>query len=52
MHALFRRSDRLALFRKKRFEINFFVQQKASKFATFIEKENPRSFFRFHLEQL
>ena len=25
------------LFRKKRFEINFFVQQKASKFAIFIE---------------
>ena len=35
------------LFRKKRFEINFFVQQNASKFAIFIEKENPRSFFRF-----
>ena len=36
-----------SLFRKKRFEINFFVQQNASKFAIFIEKENPRSFFRF-----
>ena len=36
-----------ALFRKKRFEINFFVRQNASKFAIFIEKENPRSFFRF-----
>ena len=35
------------LFRKKRFEINFFVQKNASKFAIFIEKENPRSFFRF-----
>ena len=37
----------LTLFRKKRFEINFFVQQNASKFAIFIEKENPRSFFHF-----
>ena len=36
-----------SLFRKKRFEINFFVQQKASKFAIFIEKENPRNFFHF-----
>ena len=36
------------LFRKKRFEINFFVRQNVSKFAIFIEKENPRSFF--HLE--
>ena len=35
------------LFRKKRFEINFFVRQNASKFAIFIEKENPCSFFRF-----
>ena len=35
------------LFRKKRFEINFFVRQNASKFAIFMEKENPRSFFRF-----
>ena len=34
-------------FRKKRFEINFFVRQNASKFAIFIEKENPRSFFSF-----
>ena len=40
------------LFRKKRFEINFFVRQNASKFAIFIEKENPPSFFRFHFEQL
>ena len=32
---------------EKRFEINFFVQQNASKFAIFIEKENPHSFFRF-----
>ena len=36
-----------SLFRKKRFEINFFVWQNASKFAIFIEKENPCSFFRF-----
>ena len=37
----------MALLRKKRFEINFFVQQNASKFAIFIEKENPCSFFHF-----
>ena len=36
-----------SLFRKKRFEINFFVQRNASKFAIFIDKENPCSFFRF-----
>ena len=36
-----------SLFRKKRFEINFFVQRNASKFAIFMEKENPRSFFHF-----
>ena len=35
------------LFRKKRFEINFFVRRNASKFAISIEKENPCSFFRF-----
>ena len=35
------------LFRKNRFEINFFVQRNASKFAIFIEKENPCSFYRF-----
>ena len=39
--------DKNTLFRKKRFEINFFVRQNASKFAIFIEKENPLSFFRF-----
>ena len=38
--------------KKKRFKINFFVRQNASKFAIFIEKENPPSFFRFHFEQL
>ena len=40
-----------SLFRKKRFEINFFVQRNASKFAIFIEKENPRSFFRFSFRE-
>ena len=35
------------LFRKKRFEINFFVRRNASKVAIFIEKENPCSFFCF-----
>ena len=33
--------------KKEVFEINFFVQQNTSKFATLIEKENPRSFFCF-----
>ena len=37
----------MSLFRKKRFDINFFVRQKALKFVTFIKKENARSFFRF-----
>ena len=37
----------LPLFRKKKFQINFFVWQNASKYAIFIEKENPSSFFRF-----
>ena len=37
----------ISLFRKKRFEINFFVRRNASKCAIFIEKEKPRSFFRF-----
>ena len=40
----------LALFRKKRFEINFLFLRNASKFAIFIEKENPHSFFVFHFE--
>ena len=31
------------------FEINFFVRQNASKFAIFIEKENPLSFFSFFI---
>ena len=40
------------LFRKKRFEINFFVRQNASEFAILIEKENTLSFFVFHFKQL
>ena len=36
---------------KKEFEINFFVQQNASKFATFIEKENPHFFKAFYLDK-
>ena len=40
------------LFRKKRFEINFFVRQNASKFAIFIEKKTHLVFFIFHFEQL
>ena len=40
-------AGKYTLFRKKRFTINFFVRQNASKFAIFIEKENPCSFFRF-----
>ena len=39
-------STSTSLFRKKSFEINFFVQQNASK-AIFMEKENAHSFFRF-----
>ena len=38
-----------ALFRKKRFELNFLFQQNPSKFAIFIEKENPHSFFSFFI---
>ena len=38
-----------SLFKKKRFEINFFVPQNASNFAIFIEKENPGSFFSFFI---
>ena len=40
------------LFRKKRFEINFFFQRNASKFAIYIEKENPRSFFSFFIQSI
>ena len=39
--------NEFSLYGKKRFEINFFVWRNSSKFAIFIEKENPRSFFRF-----
>ena len=39
------------LFRKKRFLLNLKTERNASKFAMFMEKENPRSFFVFHLEQ-
>ena len=42
----------LSLFRKKRFEINFFVRRNASKFAIFIEKKNPCSFFRFSFREV
>ena len=42
--------DKNTLFRKKRFEINFFVLQNASKFAIFIEKKTHVVFFVFHLE--
>ena len=36
-----------ALFRKKRFLVNLKTERNASKFAIFMEKENPCSFFRF-----
>ena len=35
------------LFRKKRFLVNLKTERNASKFAMFMEKENPRSFFCF-----
>ena len=35
----------VALFRKKRLELNFLFWRNASKFVKFIDKENPRSFF-------
>ena len=41
---------RYTLFRKKRFEINFFVRRNASKFAIFIEKKTHIVFFIFHFE--
>ena len=56
MHALLvigekcSKTIKVTLFRKKRFEINFFVRRNTSKFAVFIEKENPHSFFVFHFE--
>ena len=36
-----------SLFRKKRFMLDEMFQQNASKFAIFLEYENPRSFFHF-----
>ena len=36
-----------ALFRNKGFLVNLKTQRNASKFAMFMEKENPCSFFRF-----
>ena len=47
IYMLFLKDFAFSLFRKKRFEINFFVRQNASKFAIFIEKENPCTFFCF-----
>ena len=35
------------LFRKKRFLVNLQTERNASKFAMFMEKENPHSFFHF-----
>ena len=40
------------LFRNKRCLVNLKTKRNASKFAMFMEKENPCSFFIFHLEQL
>ena len=40
------------LFRNKGFLVNLKTKRYASKFAMFMEKENPCSFFVFHLEQL
>ena len=36
-----------SLFRKKRFLVNLKTERNASKFAMFMEKENPHSFFHF-----
>ena len=41
-----------SLFRNKGFLVNLKTKRNASKFAMFMEKENPCSFFVFHLEQL
>ena len=38
------------LFRKKRFALNFLTKRNASKFAMFMEKENPCSFFHFSFQ--
>ena len=37
----------ITLFRNKRFLINLILERNASKFARFMEKENPCSFFSF-----
>ena len=47
-----KRESARTLFRNKGFLLNLKTERNASKFAMFIEKENPRSFFVFHLEQL
>ena len=36
-------------FKKERFALNFLTPQNASKFAIFMEKENPCSIFRFFI---
>ena len=37
----------MSLFRNKEFLVNLKTERNASKFAMFMEKENPCSFFRF-----
>ena len=37
---------------EKRFSFNLIAKRNASIFAMFMEKENPHSFFVFHLKQL
>ena len=39
--------NNVTLFRNKGFLVNLKTKRNASKFAMFMEKENPRSFFRF-----
>ena len=39
----------VALFRKKRFLVNLKTERNASKFAMFMEKESPCSFFSFFI---
>ena len=40
-------NEGMALFRNKGFLVNLKTERNASKFAMFMEKENPHSFFRF-----
>ena len=47
IQTLFQKGAFHTLFRKKRFLVNLKTERNASKFAMFMEKENPRSFFRF-----